>query len=66
MINSPGVADMSVNDDFLNVSDSEIRNLCDRLLARANSILLKDQPEQQRDLRLAARLLVQRINRDEP
>jgi hypothetical protein len=36
------------------VSDSEIRNLCDRLLARANSILPKDQPEQQRDLRLAA------------
>jgi len=35
-----------------------------RLLARANSVLLKDQPEQQRDLRFAAQLLLQQISRD--
>jgi hypothetical protein len=58
-------AAVSADDDFLNASESEIRNLCHRLLARANSVLLKDQPEQQRDLRFAAQLLLQQINRDE-
>jgi hypothetical protein len=59
-------AAMSADGDFLNASDDEIRNLCQRLLARANSVVLKDQPEQQRDLRFAAQLLLQQINRDEP
>jgi len=57
-------AAMSANDDFLNASESEIRSLCQRLLARANSVVLKDQPELQRDLRFAAQLLVQQINRE--
>ncbi len=57
---------MSADGDFLNASDDEIRNLCQRLLARANSVVLKDQPEQQRDLRFAAQMLLQQINRDEP
>jgi hypothetical protein len=57
---------MSADGDFLNASDDEIHNLCQRLLARANSVVLKDQPEQQRDLRFAAQLLLQQINRDEP
>jgi hypothetical protein len=56
---------MNADEDFFNASESEIRNLCHRLLARANSVLLKDQPEQQRDLRFAAQLLLQQINRDE-
>jgi hypothetical protein len=57
---------MSADDDFLNASDDEIRNLCQRLLARANSVVLKDQPEQQRDLRFAAQLLLHQINRGFP
>jgi hypothetical protein len=56
---------MNADEDFFNASESEIRNLCSRLLARANSVLLKDQPEQQRDLRFAAQLLLQQVNRDE-
>jgi len=54
---------MSADDDFLNASDDEIRNLCQRRLARANSVVLKDQPEQQRDLRFATLLLLHQINR---
>jgi uncharacterized membrane protein YccC len=34
-----------------------MRGLAQRLLARANSVLLRDQPEQQRDLRGAADLI---------
>jgi hypothetical protein len=35
----------------------EISALADRLLARAESMLLRDQPDMQADMRLAARLL---------
>jgi len=35
----------------------EINALADRLLARAESMLLRDQPDMQADMRLAARLL---------
>jgi hypothetical protein len=39
------------------VMESEIAALVERLMARANSILFRDQPDQQPDLRLAARIL---------
>ena len=39
------------------VTVAEITSLCDRLAARAKSVLLADQPEQGRDLDLAARII---------
>ena len=39
------------------VTVAEITRLCDRLAARAKSVLLADQPEQVRDLDLAARII---------
>ena len=39
------------------VTVAEITSLCDRLAARAKSVLLADQPEQVRDLDLAARII---------
>src|SRR5216683_3568709 len=41
------------------VTVAEITSLCDRLAARAKSVLLADQPEQVRDLDLAARAFQQ-------
>jgi hypothetical protein len=40
----------------------EMRGLADRLRARADSVLFRDQPEQQRDLRQAATLIEQLAN----
>jgi len=46
---------------------AEIRCLCDRLLARANSVLMVGQPEQAKDMRLAAQILLETIHPvDEP
>jgi len=39
------------------ITDAEISSLTDRLLARADSVLLSDQPAMQADMRLAARIL---------
>jgi hypothetical protein len=38
-------------------ANSEMHNLARRLRARATSVLLRDQPEQQRDLQAAADLI---------
>jgi hypothetical protein len=40
----------------------EMRGLADRLRARADSVLMRDQPHQQADLRQAASLIVQLAN----
>src|SRR5260370_13141505 len=39
------------------VTVAEVTSLCDRLAARAKSVLLADQPEQGRDLDFAARII---------
>ncbi len=44
--------------------EKELRSLCDRLLARANSVLLRDQPELQSDLRQAAQWIMKRLRSD--
>ena len=41
------------------MTPNEMRGLAARLRARAKSVLMKDQPEQQRDLLAAANLILQ-------
>ncbi len=40
------------------IGDAEMSALAERLRNRANSVLLRDQPEQQRDLRAAASVIM--------
>jgi hypothetical protein len=44
------------------LTPAEMRGLAQRLLARAGSVLMQDQPEQQRDLRQAAHLIGQYVS----
>jgi len=39
------------------ITENEIDALSDRLLASADSVLLRDRPEMQADMRMAARIL---------
>jgi hypothetical protein len=48
-------------DNDHSMSESEVRRLIERFRARANSIIMRDQPEQQRDLRLAARWMEEKL-----
>ena len=44
------------------LSPAEMSGLARRLQARADSVLLRDQPEQQSDMRAAARLVERLVN----
>jgi hypothetical protein len=44
------------------MSPAEMHGLARRLHARAESVLLRDQPEQQSDMRTAARLIERLVN----
>jgi hypothetical protein len=45
----------------LRLTVPEVIALCDRLIARGHSIVMRDQPELQKDLRLAGRVLAHLI-----
>jgi hypothetical protein len=44
------------------MGDAEMSALADRLRARADSVLFKDQPEQARDLRAAASIIMTNVS----
>jgi hypothetical protein len=48
---------MAANDNVSRITPPELVALSDRLAGRANSILLRDQPNLADDLRLAARVM---------
>jgi hypothetical protein len=48
---------MAANDNVSRITPPELVELSDRLTGRANSILLRDQPNLADDLRLAARVI---------